>query len=400
MSVPENSEESISQYIYANRYKFGSASQIIYSIVIISVLFTIVLLPFILIQISVNSQGLLQSTIERTDLFIPVNGRVVQVMAKDNQKLMQGDTILIIDSSLPGKQSMLLTGRSDHLSMLLQDVTAVVQSSDQELSLETKPILRTEQYKASWRQLMEELDSRSIAMKQAERIFNRYAILYKNGVLTESEYDKFRFDYDQTVSNCNLLIRQYKSQCETEANDYRRELTELQARDAELAEQNKLFTLKAPVNGSVQNMLSIQADSYVFLNQKIAEISPDYQLIALCYVKPSDIGLIQIGQDVSFQIDAFNYNQWGMLSGNVIDISDDIILSKNGIPLFKVRCSLSSNHLKLKNEYKGYLRKGMSFTARFIITERNLFQLLYDKVDNWLNPNIRNTEYSNVVQAQ
>jgi len=400
MPLSGNSEESTSQYIYANSHKYGSVSRAIYAIVIISAITMIAALPFIFIQISVNSQGLLQSTIERTELFIPVSGRIVQVKAQNNQKLKQGDTLLIIDSSLPGKQSRLVTGRTDHLNRLLQDVRVVVQSSGQIHPVDIKPVLRTEQYKASWYQFIQELDSRNMAMKQAERVFNRYGILYKSGVLTDAEYEKFKFDYGQAASNCNLLIRQYKSQCETDANNYRRELTELQARDAELAEQYKLFTLRAPVNGSLQNMLGIQVGSYVFLNQKIAEISPDYQLIALCYVKPSDIGLIQKGQAVSFQIDAFNYNQWGMLSGSVIDISDDIFLSNNGLPLFKVWCSLNSNYLKLKNEYKGYLRKGMSFTARFKVTERTLFQLLYDKVDNWLNPNIRNMEYSKMYRSE
>jgi HlyD family secretion protein len=28
----------------------------------------------------------------------------------------------------------------------------------------------------------------------------------------------------------------------------------------------------------------------------------------------------------------------------------------------------------------------MTFKARFIVTERTLFQLLFEKVDNWLNP--------------
>jgi len=104
----------------------------------------------------------------------------------------------------------------------------------------------------------------------------------------------------------------------------------LLSREAEIEEQNKLFTLRAPVNGSVQSLAGIQAGSYVFANQKIAEISPNAQLIALCYIKPTDIGLIRKGQSVNFQVDAFNYNQWGFISGKVIDISDDISFFGSG----------------------------------------------------------------------
>jgi len=35
-------------------------------------------------------------------------------------------------------------------------------------------------------------------------------------------------------------------------------------------------------------------------------------------------------------------------------------------------------------------KKGMTLQARFIVTKRSLWQLLYDKVDDWANPNIRN----------
>ena len=80
----------------------------------------------------------------------------------------------------------------------------------------------------------------------------------------------------------------------------------------------------------------------------------------------------------------------------MLDISDDIIFTNTGEAVFKVRCSLDNDHLKLKNEYKGYLKKGMNFTARFMVAKRSLFQLLYDDADNWLNPNLRVNELSGI----
>ena len=45
-----------------------------------------------------------------------------------------------------------------------------------------------------------------------------------------------------------------------------------------------------------------------------------------------------------------------------------------------------------KNGYKGDISKGMTLTARFLIANRSLWQLLYDKVDNWLNPKFKSSE--------
>lgn len=307
---------------------------------------------------------------------------------KDNQSISAGDTVLVIDSYLPGQQGKILSRRSELLRQLLEDVGRIVNHAGLRDKSSTEPVFLTEQYKAFWLQFRQELEQHQLNRDQAERIYRRYHTLYENGAITLSESEKIRFEYDKSLSDQTLVINRWRSQWEMEAGGYRRELSELLSREAEIEEQNKLFTLRATVNGSVQSLAGIQTGSYVFANQKIAEISPNAQLIALCYIKPTDIGLISKGQLVNFQVDAFNYNQWGFLSGKVIDISDDIVFSDQGVAVFKVRCVLGSDHLKLKNKYKGFLKKGMSFTARFIITERTLFELLYDKLDDWLNPNL------------
>jgi len=122
--------------------------------------------------------------------------------------------------------------------------------------------------------------------------------------------------------------------------------------------------------------------------QPIASISNDSNLLVECYVSPSDIGYIKENQQAAFQLDAFNYNQWGLAHGIVREISRDVI-TMNNQPVFRVRCSLDTKYLQLKNGYKGDLKKGMTLTGRFYLTDRSLWQLLFDKVDNWMNPKLQ-----------
>jgi HlyD family secretion protein len=89
---------------------------------------------------------------------------------------------------------------------------------------------------------------------------------------------------------------------------------------------------------------------------------------------------------VRFQVNAFNYNQWGLAYGKITALPNDIQIV-DGKPVFKVKCSLDLEYLELKNGYKGYLKKGMTLQAHFIVTQRTLWQLLYDKIDDWMNPN-------------
>lgn len=386
MAVYNYSTDAITHTSIVYRSQISKRTQLVYLITIVATLATFAALPFIKTSISIKGSGLIQSSIEKTELTIPVNGRLIGLKLTDNQKIKAGDTILVIDASVQKQQGDLAERRKNQIGQFLSDINQLMAGVNSRGK--SAPGLQTGQYNASWQQFAQELQNAAIARQQAGSTFNRYNELYKNKVLTESEYEKYKFEYEQAKSAYLMVLAKYKTQWQTEANGYRNELRQLNGQEAELNEQKRQYTLKAPISGSVQNIVGLQNGAYVFANQKIGEISPDSNLTAFCYIKPEDIGLIKKGQEVRFQVDAFNYNQWGLVTGKVIDISDDIIVVNQNQPVFKVKCSLDKNYLSLKNGYKGYLKKGMNFTARFKVTRRSLYQLLYDKVDDWVNPNI------------
>ena len=174
---------------------------------------------------------------------------------------------------------------------------------------------------------------------------------------------------------------------ELELNNYRNQTRELTAQITQLERDKEQYVITAPISGTIAQFSGIQPGNFIAPNQPIAQISSNKDLIVESYISPADIGLIREGMDVRFQVDAFNYNQWGLATGTVIDISKDITAQQDQ-PFFKVKCSLSQGQLALKNGYEGNLKKGMTLTSRFTITERSLYQLLYDKMDDWLNPKL------------
>ena len=143
----------------------------------------------------------------------------------------------------------------------------------------------------------------------------------------------------------------------------------------------------APIECTTQEMEGIQPNSYLVQNQLIAIISPNDSLIAEIYVSPKDIGFIREGQNTNIQMDAYNYREWGLVKGMVFDISDDVITLNNSF-YFKVRCKTNKNYLQLENNFRGNLKKGMTFTANFLHNRRSLFNLLFDKIDDLVNPQV------------
>jgi HlyD family secretion protein len=117
----------------------------------------------------------------------------------------------------------------------------------------------------------------------------------------------------------------------------------------------------------------------------LATITPDTSIIGEVYVHPDDIGLLKKGQRVVFVIDAFDYREWGIIDGHIIDIPDDFILIENQ-PVFKIKCMPHRDFLSLKNGIKGQLKKGMTFQARFIVAKRSVAHLLTGRLDRLINP--------------
>jgi len=172
---------------------------------------------------------------------------------------------------------------------------------------------------------------------------------------------------------------------EAEKIRYQQEQIDLNGQLEQLEFEQALYLVKAPCDGHVQELSGLFPGKRVFLNENIGSITPKASLIAECYISPKDVGLIRRGMPASFQMDAFDYNQWGVVKGMVESVYEDMILIEQQ-PVFKVRCSLSKDFLELKSGYKGQIKKGMAFQVQMRITEKSLWELLYQNVDEWVNP--------------
>ena len=85
-----------------------------------------------------------------------------------------------------------------------------------------------------------------------------------------------------------------------------------------------------------------------------------------------------------------------MLNAEIIEISNDMIIDNGTTAHFRVRCIPEHTSMKLRNGYEAELKKGMTFNARIILTRRSLFNLMFDKIDKWVNPNLNLQDISTI----
>ncbi|NOT74432.1 MAG: HlyD family efflux transporter periplasmic adaptor subunit [Cyclobacteriaceae bacterium] len=363
--------------LYRNKVELKSS--LIYLVCCISFTIGLIAIFFISVPVSVTSRAIIRPCVEVSQIQSLVNGRLKESFVRENLIVKKGDILYVIEPEMQEEKEKFIAQRKKLLESFLVDLR-ILNKFDSSTNLNNS-VYR--QAKINYKHRQFETETR---LKKVKADYNRNLKLFQEKVIADAEFENVKFELDKLEDELSLLKQNQISQWHGEILDYEKELHDINTQLAQIEKEKINFIVKAPVSGTIQNIVGAYSGSAVFANQNLAQISPDTTLIVEAYINPADIGLIRTGMLVNFQINAFNYNQWGLATGKVIEVSNDIHFIDN-IPVFKLRCDLHQDYLELKNGYKGFLKKGMSLQARFIVTKRTLWQLLYDKTDNWLNPN-------------
>ena len=349
----------------------------IYLVFILAILIFLALLPVIKIDISSQSRGIIRSTTDNVPVTSLVNGKVTFVNLKNNRQVLKGDTLVQItqenlNADKTTNQKVLSTVQDQ-----VHDLSLVIMGKSKMLKT---PVIQQEWYSYTSRQ--SEMQSK---IAQAQISYNRNKQLYDKGIIAKAEFEKYGFDYTFAQQALSGLEKSQLSVWQNKKRELEEQLENLNGTIQKIVVESNNYIITAPLAGTIENFSGIQTGSFLNASQPIATISPLDNLIVESTVSTNDIGLIYKNQKVKFQLDAFNYNQWGLLKGKVIDIDRNITIQGEQA-FFKVRCKLNTTTMQLRSGYKTQITKGMTLTTRYIITRRSLFDLLFDKVDDWLNP--------------
>jgi HlyD family secretion protein len=373
-------KEIIENTVDAHQFKHSTRSKVIYSIILVSLIVFIVSLPFIKVDIYTSARGIIKPEKERLNLTSLNSGKIVTTYLKNNKTIKKGDTLLVLDKTIINEKLNFSISQIEDVSLFTTDLNYLVSAEQKNFSK-----IKTPKYKKEFlffKQKEQELQTRYKKLKQD---LDRSKLLFEKGVIAKVDFENVRFDYDIIVNSLYQLKNQQINNWQASLTEYKNNLLEFESSNKQLEENKLHFIVLAPISGTLIGVKSIEKGSFLNGGEIFASISPDTNLLIECFISPTDIGLLKANTAANFQVDAYNYNQWGLASGKIIDISKDIEYLEN-TSVFKVQCNINEKELILKNGYKGRLKKGMTVSAQFKLAERTLFDLLYDKLDDWVNP--------------
>jgi len=372
-------------------FRIRKGSRVIYWIIILAVAAAIIVLPFVFVDISVQARGFFQPDIEKQFVFAPAGGKVIFSSVKSGKRVNKGDTLLIIDSETIRSQKAGLAARISENNLSMSDLRKLV-LLDSDIIQKREISLQSSRYASEFDDLYRQYSVQLQKVQKAQSEFDRNSFLYSQSLIPQAEYENSRYQLSVESENLRRIVSSAVTSWQYDLNQRRNDSVRMVAEYCHYNEELSNRVVTTPVAGEIVISSDIQEGSTIAANQKILEISPEGELLANVLVKPADIGFIREGQPVRIQVDAFRYNEWGMIEGEIIDVSDDLFIEGNTGAFFRVRCRLKNHTLSLKNGYTAIMKKGMSINARIIVTRRSLFNLLFDRIHKWLNPYMNNPE--------
>ena len=232
----------------------------------------------------------------------------------------------------------------------------------------TKQIFVKEGEKVKAGQLLIELDTEATRAKQDS--------LIKSKEINKNILDKLSYLLEEgAVSEVQYL--QQKLQ--------------LNSIESEITKNNltlKYQRIKAPIDGTVFNLIPQKPGYVANTGEPIMEIVPSDNLQARVEINSSKIGFVKVGKKADISIDSFPASDFGVIKGTVTRVSTDALKpdprNQKGFR-YPSNIKLETQYLKTESGKKLPLQAGMSLTANIKLRKVSYLQLLLGTFDSKAN---------------
>ncbi len=373
-------------------------------------------------------------------IMAPLNGYISKVYVKEDQEVKAGDILVELDPEMSTVQDQSLNQQLDFLSEESKSLKAFVSNNNlkdnnnihgewleatkERYNAELKATnAQFESLSHEYKSIEAESNQIEEMLSKNEKLLNEYKTLVKEGAITEREFLDFEekvieqrgrkeslkeslksktFALEEIKERKNRLISAQKEDTLSRMKDFQRNIYDLNGKVAQSKINLEHQVIYAPIDGIVNEQLFRGEGEVVNAGNILMTIVPtDVKLFAEVKVSNMDLSYLKIGQKAFLTVDAFPYQQFGRLEGEVVSISPFVTelekVDPKQPPLFIVRIKLKDQYFE-KNNIHYKLRSGMTLTANMITHNKIVINYLIDPIKDMLNKAFRDpsTRYGSV----
>lgn len=156
----------------------------------------------------------------------------------------------------------------------------------------------------------------------------------------------------------------------------------------QLHERASKLEVRAPVAGRVKDLAVFTVGAVVGASEQLLTLVPlDEKLEVEAWLANRDIGFVEPGDSSEIKLETFPFTKYGVLSGEVIDLSADATQTDTGL-IYKARIALDAREIVVDNRIVS-LMPGMGVTAEIRTGKRRVIDYVFDPLMRYRNESLR-----------
>lgn len=169
---------------------------------------------------------------------------------------------------------------------------------------------------------------------------------------------------------------EFQNKAKKDLNEAVAEMSRLQEAQTSLEDRVNRTLVRAPVDGTVKQLLVNTVSGVVKPGMDILEIVPtEDTLLIEAKIKPSDVAFLRLGLDATVKFTAYDFSIYGGLQGKLVFISADTITNEKGESYYLVHIKTNKNHLGTEKKPLE-LMVGMTTTVDILTGKKTVLDYL------------------------
>ena len=217
----------------------------------------------------------------------------------------------------------------------------------------------------------------NVFVKEGDRVEVGDALIQLDATEMRTRLFKLRQELETNQSQLRLMM---VNRPISDTLEQRNRIARLQTEISDGERMLRHTTVTSPAKGVVTTINVRGAGEVLQQGQTVATIAPsDVPLVVETLLADKDIAFVQKGLMTKLKVEAFPFQDYGVVEGTVIDVSPDAVTNKNSTTYYRVTIAPSKTQIS-RYEKDVMLRPGLSVSAEIITERRTVLSLMLEPV--------------------
>ncbi len=354
-------------------------SLIVYVILSICVI-TISIIVFGRIDDVIKTGGFVRTKENVSSVNNVIAGKIIELNYNPGEKVRKNDILYKIDSTMYEAQRSMLIYEQEDLEKKLKGLETLVNSFNANINMcDEEDALSYSRFDAYLKN-KEVLEIKTEIAEREYQFENTKPKTIRNSYEVESKLKSLNL----TLADLNSFKSNFIANINAEINDKLIAYHECTQNLAKLDNQNMFLEIRAPMDGYVQEIASLNVGDYLEANSKVLNIVPNdnENFRVEIRISPKDMGKIMIGQKVKYRLSAFPFFEYKGAEGQITSIDPDIRTSPEGNSIYySVYADIDKIEFSNRHGDSFPIRAGLETDVRIVMERKPIIYFILKKLD-------------------